>query len=131
MRYKNVHREAKPSAVCEKVSECDTDTYKLYSFVNSLKGSTNVNLMPDHQGSDEELTEQFSEFFIEKIIKIRQGLDIHPKYDPPYRQGLHYLHEFNRMFSEEVLLVMKSMAAKTCDSDLLPSSLLKISHTIL
>ena len=81
--------------------------------------------MPDHQGSDEELTEQFSEFFMEKITKIIQVLDIHPKYDPPYRQGLNYPHEFDRMLCEEVMSVIKSMAAKTCDSDPLPSSLFK------
>ena len=107
----------------ERSQECGTDTHKLYSLVNSLIGSTNVNPMPDHQGSDEELAEGFSEFFMEKITKIRQGLDIYLKYDPPYRQGLNYLHEFDRMSNEEVLLVIKSMAAKTCDSDPLPSSL--------
>ena len=81
--------------------------------------------MPDHQGSDEDLAEQFSEFFMEKITKIRQGLDIHSQYDPPCRQGLNYLHEFERMSSEEVLSVIKSMVADTCDSDPLPSGLFK------
>ena len=81
--------------------------------------------MPDHQGSDMDLAEKFSEFFMEKITKIRQGLDIHPKYDPPYRQGLNHLEEFKRMGNEEVLSVIKSMAAKTCESDPMPSSLFK------
>ena len=111
-RYKNILSDAKLSIVSEKFSECGTDTCKLYSLVNSLTGSTNVNPMPDHQGSDEEKVEQFSEFFMEKITKIRQGLDIHPKYDPPYRQGLNYLHEFNRMSSEELLLVIKTWLQK-------------------
>ena len=44
---------------------------------------------------------------------------------PPYRQGLNNLEEFNRMFNNEVLSVIKSMAAKTCGSDSLPSSLFK------
>ena len=61
---------------------------------------------------------------MDKITKIRQGLDIHPKYNPPYRQGLNHLEEFNRMCNE-VLSVIKSMAAKTCGSDPLPSSLFK------
>ena len=121
-RCKNALRGAKLSLVSEKVSECGTDTHKLYSLVNSLTGPTNVNPKPDHQGSDEELAEQFSGFFMEKITKIRQGFDMHPKYDPPYRRGLNYLHEYNRISSEEVLLVIKSMAAKTCDSDPLLSS---------
>ena len=55
----------KLSVVREKVSDSGTDTYKLYTLVNRLTGSTNVNSMPDHQGSDEELAEQFSEFFME------------------------------------------------------------------
>ena len=69
-RYKNALRDVKLSVVSEKVSECGTDTCKLYSLVNSLTGSTNVNPIPDHQGSDEELAEQFSECFMEKITKI-------------------------------------------------------------
>ena len=124
-RYKNALREAKLLVVSEKVVECGTDTHKLYSLVNSLTGATITNPMPDHQGSDEELADQFSEFFMDKITKIRQGLDIYPKYDPPYRQGLNHLEEFSRMCEDEVMLVIKSMAAKTCGSDPLPSSLFK------
>ena len=59
---------------------------------------------------------------MEKITKIRQGLDIHPKYNSPHRQGLNYLQEFNRMCNKEVLSVIKSMASKTCESDPMPSS---------
>ena len=81
--------------------------------------------MPDHQGLDEELAGQFSEFFMDKITKIRQGLDIHPKYDLPYRQGLNHLEEFNRMCNNEVLSVIKGMAAKTRGRDPLPLSLFK------
>ena len=111
--------------VSEKVLECGTDTHKLYCLVNNLTGATKTNPMSDHQGSDEELTDQFSEFFMDKITKIRQGLDIHPKYEPPYRQGLNHLEEFNRMGNDEVLAMIKSMTAKTCGSDPLPSSLFK------
>ena len=124
-RYKNALREAKLLVVSEKVVECGTDTCKLYSLVNSLTGATITNPMPDNKGSDEELADQFSEFFMDKVTKIRQGLDIYLKYDPPYRQGLNHLEEFNRMCEVEVLLVIKRMAAKTCGSDPLPSSLFK------
>ena len=111
--------------VSEKVLECGTDTCKLYNLVNSLTGATITNPMPDHQGSDEELADQSLEFFMDKITKIRQGLDIYPKYDPPYRQGLNHLDELNKMCEDEVLLVIKSMAVKTCRSGPLPSSLFK------
>ena len=62
---------------------------------------------------------------MDKMTKIRQGLDIHPKYDTPYRQGLNDLEEFNRMCNDKVLSVIKSIVAKTCGSDPLPSSLFK------
>ena len=116
-RYKNALREAKLLVVNEKVVECGTNTPKLYSLVNSLTCATITNPMPDNKGSDEELADKFSEFFMDKITKIRQGLDIYPKYDPPYRQGLNHLEEFNRMCEDEVLLVIKRMAAKTRGSD--------------
>ena len=110
-RYKNALREAKLLVVSEKVLQCGTDTCKLYCLVNSLTGATNTNPMPDHQGTDKGLVDQFSEFFMDKITKIRQGLDIHPKYEPPYRQRLNHVEEFNRMGNDEVLSVIKSMAA--------------------
>ena len=62
---------------------------------------------------------------MDKINKIRQGLDIYPKDDPPHSRGLNHLEEFKRMGEDEVLLVIKNMAAKTCGSDPLPSSLFK------
>ena len=66
-RYKNVLREAKLLVVSEKVVECDTNTHKLYSLLNSLTGATITNPLPDNKGSDEELADQFSEFFMDKI----------------------------------------------------------------
>ena len=86
-RCKNALREAKLLVVSEKVLECGTDTHKLCSLVNSLTGATITNPMPDHQGSDEEIANQFLEFFMDKITKIRQGLDIYPKYDPHIGRG--------------------------------------------
>ena len=69
-RYKNALREAKLLVVSEKVLECGTDTCKLYSHVNSLTGATIINPMPDHQGSNEELADQFSEFFMDKTTRL-------------------------------------------------------------
>ena len=74
-RYKNALREAKLLVVSEKVLECGTNTHKLYSLINSLTDAAITNPMPDHQGLDEELADQFFEFFMNKITKIRQGLD--------------------------------------------------------
>ena len=71
-RYKNALREAKLLVVSEKVVECGTNTCKLYSLVNSLTGATITNPMPDHQGSDKELADKFSEFFMDNNTKIRQ-----------------------------------------------------------
>ena len=72
----------------------------------------------------EDLANQFAEFFITKIQNIRDKLDSLLVYDhkdssPPK------LSKFEPLMEEEVRQIIKAMPSKCCDSDVIPTSLLK------
>ena len=54
---------------------------KLYSLVKHLTGTTSNNPLPKHD-DEEILANEFADFFIGKIEKIRQELDNKPEYKP-------------------------------------------------
>ena len=60
-----------------KIEECSHDTRKLFQLVNHLTGHK-----PDNpllaRGTKQELANEFTDFFIQKIIKIREELDDYP-----------------------------------------------------
>ena len=64
-----------------KVLECDRDSKKLYDLVSNLPGTKAVNPLPEHNDS-EQLANEFADFFMEKIRKIRSSLDAHPIFNP-------------------------------------------------
>ena len=63
------------STLNNKVNECEQDTKKLYAFVNGIIGRTSENPMPKSD-SDEQLAEKFTDYFMAKIKKIHDSLEI-------------------------------------------------------
>ena len=61
-------REEKMKSTTEKVDECKGDTKKLYSLVRYLTGTKAQNPVPDNTG-DEQLANDFADYFIQKIQK--------------------------------------------------------------
>ena len=57
------------------------DTKKQYKIFNNITGNMSENPLPEAE-LDEELANDFTDFFIQKIQKIRDSLEHHPKYDP-------------------------------------------------
>ena len=72
---------AKIEIMSNKVIECGTDTRKLYSLITGLIGLTMHNPQQDNRTNNEP-AEEFTTFFMSKIIKICDGLNSHPKYSP-------------------------------------------------
>ena len=63
------------------IIENGRDAKKLYTVFNNMTGNISENPLPDLE-SDEKLANNFADFFIHNIQKIRDSLEHHPKYDP-------------------------------------------------
>ena len=70
-------KNSRHEIISEKVTECGQDSKKIFSLVNTLCGTTKCNLIPEDAGS---LADDFADFFMAKIKKIRDQLENHPKY---------------------------------------------------
>ena len=68
-KYRDMLRRIRTDKKTEKVTECAGNTKKLYSLVSYLTGSETENPMPPGK-MDDELGEEFAEFFIQKIKTI-------------------------------------------------------------
>ena len=91
-----------------------------------MTGNISENPLPDSE-SDEELANNFADFFIQMIQKKRDSLEHHMKYDP--RKSTTRPREVLRWFIEvsedEVKKIINGMATKSCESDPIPTSLPK------
>ena len=73
-KYRSILKTAKKDAITDMVNDCGRNSKKLYTLITNLTGTFKEN--PLLEGlSNKELAEQFAEFFITKIKKIRQQLD--------------------------------------------------------
>ena len=61
--------------------ECKRDTKKLYKLVHHLTSMKADNPLPEHE-NEENLTNEFADYFIGKIEKIRQELNTNSRYTP-------------------------------------------------
>lgn len=122
-RYNRMLAGSKIRTISEKVVECGTDTKKLYNLINNITGRTKVNPMPPGK-SDQILAEEFADFFLSKITKIRNDLATCPVYSPS-QIVTEQLGSFEFVSCEDVINTIKSMPTKTCENDIIPTKLLK------
>ena len=121
--YRQMLKKANAESITMMIEDCNRDSKKLYNLASLLMGMVKENPLADHMDK-EELADQFSSFFITKIQKIRDQLDSLPTYchtssDPP-----EFL-EFESMLEEGVESIIRSMPAKMCNMDIIPTILLK------
>jgi hypothetical protein len=57
-----------------KVMECSGDQRSLFRLVSTLTGKPTMSPLPSHS-SDHDLAMKFSNYFFQKIMKIRLGID--------------------------------------------------------
>ena len=123
-KYRAELHRAKREILSDKVCDCGNDTRKLYALVNALTGvSNNVNPLPECN-NHEQLAEDFGNYFMTKIKKIRDILDIFPKNKPSMRHTPK-LTQFNRIAVDEVQEMVNNMQAKACDGDPIPANVFK------
>lgn len=114
---------AKKQEISDKVIKCGKDTKKLYSLVNKLTGTKKSNPMPEGK-SDAQLAEDFADFFIEKIMNIRQSLADKTLYNPTDRVDGE-LSQFQPLTENDVRKLINEMASKSCELDPVPTTILK------
>ena len=116
-------RRIRTDKITEKVTECAGNTKKLYYLVSYLTRSETENPMPPGK-MDDKLAEEFSEFFMQKIKTIRDGLEHHLLYTPR-DTGILRLETFKQVLQSDVKQVISKMKTKSCELDVLPTFKLK------
>ena len=74
--------------------------------------------------SNEELADEFTNFFLDKITKIREQFADKLIYEPP-ASDTPRLRKFSPMMEAEVNRVINGMHSKSCELDAMPTTLLK------
>ena len=91
-----------------------------------MTGKHSINPLPDSD-SDKELANNFADFFINKIKVIRNQLNEYPKFDLSVNSKpiSTMLNKFEPMLAEDITLIIKSMVRKSCELDVVTTTLLK------
>jgi hypothetical protein len=127
--------KAKTGYFQDKVDKCGTDQKALFRVVDEILHSKDNKPLPQHDDLTD-LLNQFSDFFQQKIAKIRENLDadqinqdtataltsVLPIDDPPPPATF---STFEALTTEEVKKIITSSPTKSCPLDPLPTWLLK------
>ena len=123
-KLNKIIRQEKKRVLSEKIIEAGTDTKKLYKLVGEMTGKSLNNPMPENI-PDKQLVEQFADFFLNKILKIRDALKDKPLYKPNKTDAGETLQAFNVVSEVDIKKIVMSLSTKTCELDCLPTSILK------
>ena len=122
-KYKRMLRDVKAQTICEKVADCNWDAKKLYSLMSYLTGTKVDNPMPQHTDEDQ-LADEFTDFFMRKIKTIHNSLAELPIYNS-HGPAKASLNQLRLVPPDDVEHIMRGMPTKSCESDAIPTSLLK------
>ena len=96
----------------------------MYNLIFGLIGRRKDNPMPK-AGNDEALANDFLDYFMGKIEKIRNDLDTFELYDPSSYEKCLEQFSFKSVSEQDVLKVIMNSKPTTCPSDPVPSKLIK------
>ena len=116
-------RDVKTQTICGKVADCSWDVKKLYSLMSYLTGTKVENAMLEHTDEDQ-LVDKFADFFMGKIKTICDSLAEHPIHNP-YGPAKASFNLFKSVSPDDVEHIIRGMPTKSCESDAIPTSLLK------
>ena len=106
------------------------DTKYVYKLVAKLTGTKAENPLPDAQ-HDIELAESFAAFFVGKIQKIHDNLKHHLLYEPTRNNQVEHFKDFFELSESQAKALVKLMQTKSCELDLIPTYILKITWIYL
>ena len=116
--------ESKQITISDKVNQCNRDAKQLFRLVNEITSSTKDNPLPDGI-LNQELDNQFADYFINKIQTIRDNLNNYDRYHVDQAQHIPTFGKFEPFMEDEVAKIIMGMASKSCESDPVPTTLLK------
>ena len=106
------------------VNECRNDIGQLYRVIDQVTGRNMDNPMPSNIPM-EELMEKFADFFLDKIVRLRNELSEIDLYEPSWRDIKIQLKEFVTVEKEEVMKYMTKLGSKKCELDPIPVKIYK------
>ena len=86
--------------------------------MDNLTGCEKINPMPESE-SKQALAEEFADYFLEKIDKIRRQLDECELFDPSVSQEILQMNQFKELSEEKVSKVINSIATKSCEYEII------------
>ena len=107
-----------------KFAECNKNSKKIHTLINNLTTKQQPLQWPPHT-SEENLVEDFANFFLEKITKIREALKDKPVYTPTSANPPK-LQEFKPLEEKDIHQVIMSLKTKTCKLDPVPTTIFKM-----
>ena len=93
-------------------------------MVEHLTGTKADNALPC-RSSKEDLANEFADFFISKIRKIRDNLSQYEGYVPTRTKDIPPLSQMEPLSEKEVENIVSRMATKSCELDALPTEIFK------
>ena len=126
-------KQAQRSFYIEKLLENRTNLKEIFTIANKLLGRNDPSSLPPSE-DPARLAQEFSDFFHDKIDSIM--LELKPTSDCPsdnryIEDGFmtqYCIHEFPEVREEEVLKLLTTSPAKSCELDPFPSKLLVRHH---
>ena len=133
-KVSSVLYEAKTDYYQIQIVNCDGDQRKIFKIITELNPRKSIRNLPS--GSTEGLLKVFSDFFVQKIEKIRQAIleSIPPNLDQAYmpkHQLFTTLEAFKPATKEEIEKIIKTSKSTSCPLDALPTTLLKKCLSVL
>lgn len=113
----------KKVTLCEKTEQCGKDSKKLYALMNNMCGTVKTNPLPEAI-NDQALADSFADYFLQKIVDIREHLKDYAKYCPSGECDGNLSH-FKPVSEEDVRKIIASVASKSCELDEIPTKYLK------
>lgn len=117
-------RKLKKEILLSDIIEHRGDSKYLYKFVSKLWGQKIENPLPKCN-SDQQLAENFAEFFISKIQNIRKNLENLSKFKTTPNKEITFMTRFQPVSEQEVTKVISKMKTKSCESDCISTKILK------
>ena len=113
----------KRNFILGRIVKATNNSKQLFSIVEGLLGNTKENPLPPGRTSSQ-LAEEFADFFLNKIQRIREKLKDTPAYQPT-QLDIPQLRKFTPVTKKQLWKIISNMPSKTCRLDIIPTDKLK------